>query len=217
MFKIFIALFPVALILIASEMLWRKHIAKGERARKFIHILAGAWMAFWPHYLPFDGIFILGCVALVLLVYSRFSHLFSAIYDVDRKTYGEITYALAIIVCSYLGLTPWVFTVSILILALADGGAAVVGRFWGLSNQYFVMGIKNLRKSISGTIAFFLLTYVALLIGWFIGGEDVIRDNFVVVLLVLPLSATLLENIAPYGLDNLFTPLFVTLLLNSLV
>lgn len=217
MIKLLVALVPVGIILLLSEYLWRKQIIKGERARKFIHILAGIWIAFWPFYLPFDGIFILGCVSLTLLLYSRSNHLFQAIYAVKRRTYGEIFYALTIIICSYFGTEPWIFTIALLLLALADGGAAVVGRFAGIRNQYLLFGNKNLRKSIAGTFAFLIFAYISVGIGWLIGGGDVMKENLVIGFLVLPLGATLLENISPYGLDNLFTPLFATILLNSLV
>ncbi len=211
------ALIPVGIILLLSEYLWRKKIIKGERARKFIHILAGIWISFWPFYLPFDGIFILGCVSLTLLLYSRSNHVFQAIYAVKRRTYGEILYAVTIIICSYIGAEPWVFTVSLLLLALADGGAAVVGRFAGINNQYLLFGRKSLRKSVAGTLAFLVLAYVSIGIGWLVGGGNTMQDNLVVSLLILPFAATILENISPYGLDNLLTPLFATLLLNSLV
>lgn len=212
-----LALIPVGIILILSEFLWQKKIIIGERARKFIHILAGVWMAFWPLYIPFDGIFVLGCVALSLLIYSRITNLFHAIYSVNRKTYGDILFAIAIVVCAYLGQEDWIFTISILFLALSDGGAAVIGRYYGQKNQYFVFGSKNLRKSIVGTIAFLVLSYASILIGLFMGGGDIISDNLAVVILVLPFGSAILENTMPYGLDNLATPLFATLLLNSLL
>ena len=217
MLKLLIATVPIALVLLLSEYLWRKKVVKGERARKFIHILAGVWMAFWPLYLPFDGIFMLGFLALTVLVYSRFTKLFHAIYAVNRRTYGEIFFALAIIVCAYLGREPWIFTVSILFLALADGGAAAIGRYWGSSNQYYVFGSKHLRKSIIGTVSFLIFAYISVLIGWIDGGEEVMRENMTATLLVLPVGAMILENITPYGSDNLITPVFATLLLNSLL
>jgi len=215
--KLILALGPVGAILIASEVLWQKKIIIGEKARKFIHILAGAWMAFWPLYIPFDGIFVLGCVALSLLIYSRITKLFHAIYSVKRKTYGDILFAVAIVVCAYFGQEPWIFTISILLLALSDGGAAVFGRYYGLKNQYLVFGSKNLRKSIAGTVAFLLFSYFSILVGWLMGGGDIISANLFMVLAVLPFGSALLENTMPYGLDNLTTPLFATLLLNSLL
>jgi phytol kinase len=216
-FKLSFALLPIVFILLTSEYLWRKKIVKGERARKYIHILAGIWMAFWPFYIPFDGIFVLGCMALVFLIYSRYAHVFGAIYAVKRRTYGEIFYAITIIICSYYGQEPWIFTTSILLLALADGGAAVVGRLWGLDNQYYVFGRKSLRKSVAGTFAFIFFTYVSIIVGWLVGGNFVLNDHLFMAFVVLPVVATILENISPFGLDNLLTPVLATLLLNSLL
>lgn len=217
MIQLFIALVPVGSILILSEYLWRKKIVKGERARKFIHILAGIHMAFWPQYLSFNEIILLGSIALSVLLYSRVTKLFHAIYAVKRRTYGDLLYAVAIIICALFAKEPWIFTVAILLVAVADGGAAVVGRFYGINNQYFVFGMKNLRKSISGTLAFIVLAYICIAVGYLLGGSDVIQNNLLITLVLLPAGATLLENISPYGLDNVITPLFVVMLLNSLI
>lgn len=217
MIQVAIALLPIGMILLSSEMLWRKKVIKDEIARKFIHILAGCWMAFWPYYLPFDGIFILGCVALTLILYSRFTRLFHAIYAVKRRTYGDIFFAMAIVICAYLSQADWVFTVSILLLALADGTAAIVGQLWGKGNTYFVFGFKALRKSWSGTSAFILCTYLAIGLGWMLGGQDHMRDELTTVLVLLPLVATAAENTMPAGMDNLVTPLLTVVILNNLI
>ena len=214
--KLILATIPVGVVLLSSEYLWRRKIVKGERARKFIPILAGVWMAFWPFYIPFDGIFIMGCFSLVLLIYSRYTNLFHAIYAVKRRTYGELFFAMAIIVCSYLGKEPWIFTTSILLLALADGGAAVVGRFWGITNQYFVLGYKNLRKSKAGSAAFLILAYISIAIGVIVGGHEIANDHALLFVL-LPVVLTVIENMSPYGLDNIITPVLATLIFNSLV
>lgn len=215
-FKLITATLPVGVVLIMSEYLWRKEIVAGERGRKFIHILSGIWMAFWPFYIPFDGIFMLGCAALTLLVYSRFTKLFHAIYAVKRKTYGELFFALAIIVCAYIGREPWIFTTSVLLLALADGGAAVVGRFWGISNQYLVFGNKNLLKSRAGTSAYLVLAYVSVGIGLLLGGSHIFNDHYLV-FLSLPVVMAVVENVSPYGLDNIVTPFLATIVLNAVV
>ncbi len=222
LFNLFVALAPVGLILVASEVLWRKKIIKGEKARKFIHILAGVWMSLWPLYIPFDGIFILGALALTLLLYSRFTRLFHAIYAVKRRTYGEIFFALAIMITAFLAKAPWIFTVAILLLAVADGGAAVVGRYWGFKNQYFVFGKKSLLKSVAGTAAYIALAYLCIFAGLLYANAEgssfkVNSENVFILFAVLPLGATLLENTTPYGLDNLFTPVFAAILLNSLL
>lgn len=215
--KLLFALGPVGITLLTSEYLWRKKILKGERGRKFIHILSGVWIAFWPFYLPLDGIFVLGAVMCTLLIYSRLTNLFQAIYDVRRRTYGDIFYAFGLMGCAFVGREDWIFTVSILLLALADGGAAVVGRFWGRTNSYLVFGSKQLRKSISGTLAFLFFAVISVSIGWFVGGESLLSQHIAIAFVGIPLISALLENTMPYGLDNIATPLFATLLLNSLI
>lgn len=217
MIFILFALAPIAIVLVASELLWRRGVLRGERARKFIHVLAGSWVAFWPYYIPLDGIVVLSVAMLTLTIYSRATKLFHAIYAVKRKTYGDIIYALGLLLCAYLGTEPWVFTVSVLLLALADGGAAVVGRLYGKRSTYLVFGSKHLRKSVLGTLAFLVLAYLSVGIGWFTGGAEVLREHISVTFVILPLGATLLENVVPSGFDNLITPLFATLLLNSLI
>jgi phytol kinase len=212
--KLIFALGPIGVVLILSEILWRKKLIKGERARKFIHVLAGSWMAFWPFYLPFDGIFILGCAALTLLIYSRITTLFHAIYAVKRKGYGDIIYAVSIIICALLAKEDWVFTIAILLLALADGAAAVVGRLWAKKN-YHVFNYKSLKKSYLGTFAFVVFSYLAVAVGYFVGGSDVINDNPVLFFVYVPFIATLLENITPAGVDNLTIPVVVTLIIST--
>jgi dolichol kinase len=167
-------------------------------------------MAFWPLFLPLDGIAIIGLMALVFLVYSRFSPIFHAMYVTDRKTYGELFFALAITVCAVFAKEPWIYTTAILFLAIADGGAALAGRLYGKSNAYFVFGFKNLKKSIAGTLAYILLAYLCLFLGLqYYEGQQISSYIY-----LLPLLAACIENISPYGSDDFMAPLVVVFVLN---
>ncbi len=213
-FRILLAVVPVGIVLLCSEYVWRREILKGERARKFIHILAGVWMAFWPYYVGFDGIVMLGTFAFTLLVYSRMTSLFHAIYAVKRRTYGELFFAVAVVVCAYVSKEPWVFMTSMLLLAVADGGAAVVGRVWGVSNQYKVFGTKQLIKSRAGTAAYVILAFASMVAGYMLGGQDALAGNWALFAGV-PVGMAVIENISPYGLDNLTIPILATVVFNT--
>jgi len=102
-------------------------------------------------------------------------------------------------------------------MAAADGGAALIGKKWGKKSVYYVFGKKSLKKSIAGTLAFIAIAYFSILVGSLLGGSSAIASNYVLALIALPIGAVLLENTMAYGLDNLMTPLFATLLLNSLL
>ena len=211
--QIVLALLPLGIILLVSELLWRGKIISGERGRKFVHILSGVYMAFWPLFLPLDGIAILGLMAFVFLTYSRISPIFHAMHVTDRKTYGELFFALAITVCAIFARQPWIYTTAVLFLAIADGGAALAGKLWGKSNTYFVFGFKNLKKSIAGTLAYVMLAYLCLLVGLqYSDGQQI--PNYIY---LLPFIAACVENISPYGSDDFVAPLVVVFVLNSVI
>lgn len=212
--KLLLALLPIAGILIVSELLWRRKKLFGERARKFVHILAGVWIAFWPQYIPLDGIFVLGCMMLAFILITRHSKPFHAMYDIKRKSYGDIYYAVALIFCAYGAREAWIFTTAILFLALADGGAALAGRAWGKTNQYFVFSKKYLRKSVVGTFAYFVFAVISVGVGISVGGADFSQGQIFMYLLLLPGLMAVVENVSPYGLDNVLTPLLVVVALN---
>jgi dolichol kinase len=214
--KLLLALGPVGIVLVLSEILWRQKKLFGERARKFVHILAGVWIAFWPQYIPLDGILILGCMMLAFILVTRHQKPFHAMYDIKRKSYGDIYYACALIVSAYLSQASWIFTTAILFLALADGGAALAGKAWGKTTQYFVFSKKYLRKSVVGTLAYFCLAIISVIVGIRIGSVSLSDTQIVMYLFVLPALMAAVENISPFGLDNVLTPLLVVLALNAL-
>ncbi len=201
----------VFIILLVSEVLWKLGRLKGELARKFIHIFVGVFVAFWPFYMEFKWIRLISLAFLGVIYISRELKLFHAIEDVKRKTWGDMFFAIGIGLCAVLAPTPWIFTAAILHLSLADGLAAIVGERFGAQNRYKIFGQV---KSVAGTLSYWL---ISLGIMTFTVGAGLIGFNQMVWLLILglPVSAALLENVSPRGTDNIIVPLFVTITLSS--
>ncbi|MDQ3094301.1 MAG: hypothetical protein M3Q70_03970 [bacterium] len=211
MLNAFLALLPLGLIGLASEAFWRTGVLKGEAGRKFIHILGGVWIALWPLFLPMPHIAVLSAGLLIGLVISRLLHIFHAVYDVKRRTYGEYFYPIAILLCAVLAEARWHFAAAVLILAVADGLAAVVGtRYEKRTKVYHVWEAK---KTILGTAVYFASCVVVFIA---VGGiyAQVLP---IVTILLMSILATLSENILPFGTDNLIIPLSIVLLLPSVV
>ena len=97
-------------------------------------------------------------------------------------------------------------------LALADAFAALVGLRLGKNNRYKVFGQT---KSVAGTTAFFI-TSVALVGLTFILAPAYVTTTTITVLILLPITTTIIENIGVYGVDNLLIPLAVVVLFSSL-
>lgn len=209
--KVAFALLPLLAVGVCSELLWRKSVLRGEGGRKFIHILSGVWVSLWPLYLPMKAISILAAGLLIGLIISRNLQIFHAVYDVKRRTFGEYFYPLAILLCAILAESRWQFSLAILLLAAADGLAAVVGtRYKKQAHEYKVWGQQ---KSVLGTITYFASS---IFIFWFVGAVYAQEVSWSAVLL-LSAFAALLENVLPYGSDNLVIPVGTVLLLTSVV
>ncbi len=199
-------------ILAAGEILKNKKILKGESARKFIHILFGVYVAFWPYVLSRNGLLLLCAMLLPVIIASHFLHVFRAIHAGRERLVGEVLYAVAIAVTAFMATEPWVFTTSILILALADGCAALVGKKHGHKTPRLY---KN--KTLAGALAFFVCAVGAITVGYLLGDTASMSRYSFVLFLWLPLFLSLIELVSPWGTDNLFVPVVSAYVLNVLI
>lgn len=198
----------IFLLLVGNEIWWRRRGRHGELSRKFIHITVGSFVAFWPYFMDRPQILLLSGAFLVVVTISRYMGLFKAIHSVQRPTWGEMFFALAVAATAIATNRPWLYAVALLHMSLADGLAAVVGLRLGW-RRYTVFGHT---KSLTGTGMFFLASVWLLLI--FAGVNHLSLPLSAV--LAVAAGATLLENAGGPGIDNLTVPLFVALVLERL-
>lgn len=207
--NILLAVLPIVGLLIGAEIWWRLRGEDEEFSRKFVHIAVGSFVAFWPFFLEWNEIRVLSLLFLIGVVASKYLGLFSAIHSVQRPTWGEVFFALAVGVLTLVTKDKWIYAAALLQMGLADGLAAIFGVRFGKSNSYLVFGH---RKSIVGT-ATFMLTSLLILAGFNLWGGASIDVLHIVGIAAL---ATLIENIGVKGLDNLLVPVGVALLLTHL-
>lgn len=205
----------VFLILVFAELLWYQRIFTGEVARKFIHMLVGIYVAFWPIIMSLRDIQYICVAFLAVLLISKELKLLKAMHNVERKTWGDILFALGIGITAYLvyatNLSGWVFTVAVLHLACADALAAIIGRQVKHNRTYLVL--KKHKKSVVGSLVFWGVS--VLLIGAFIILFKPSTPFYAgLTIVIAPLVLTALENFAVYGADNLVVPLAVVLFLS---
>lgn len=206
---VFLTLLIVALLLVANEVWWRKQKIHNELNRKFVHITVGSFVAFWPYFLSWNTIRILSIAFLVGVVLSKYLGIFKAIHSVTRPTWGEVYFALAVGLTTFITDKPAIYAAALLQMSFADGLAAVVGTRYGKGNDYTILGA---HKSLVGTGTFLICSYVVLL------GVAVFSTPIsLLACLGLAIVTTFLENIADQGLDNLVVPLLVAYSLRLIV
>ena len=194
--------------LLTSELLWRKKLVSAETSRKLVHIVSGVAVAFLPYYVDYDYITALSLVFIIVLFLSSRFKLFKSIKQVKRRSIGEYTFALVILVCSLTSPPSYVFTIAILNLALADGFAALIGEKYGKKTRYKVF---NNQKSLVGSTTFLIVSLLILTSASVLG---VITFSYLLVLMVILLLIA--ENIFSHGVDNLIIPVIVVVFLTNL-
>ncbi len=204
---VFITLVIIFLGLCINEVWWRSKKRQTELSRKSIHMAIGTYAAFWPFYLTFTQIRVLSIASIVVMSVSLRFNIFKAIHEVDRASWGELLAVLSIAILAFVTTNKWLFAASMLQMALADGLAALAGLKFGRGNSYKVFGSQ---KSLVGSLIFFLTSILILIIFHGLGHIG----HLLSYLGLTSLIATLLENLGVKGLDNLFVPLVVLLLIS---
>lgn len=207
------ALAGVVLILAVSELLWRTSLVRGENARKFVHIVVGTYVAFWPYFMSWQQIQLMSLAFFVVVFISLKLNVFRAIHNVKRKTWGELCFPIGIGLSALIMPAPIVFTAAILHLSLADGLAAVVGKKYGIIHQY---SVRNYTKTLAGTLVFFVISLL-IVTGTILVSGVAVTWPLVPLLVWLPVAATAIENVSVAGTDNIFVPLLVIVILQTVI
>lgn len=212
MLNILIVCLLIFLMLLFSEFLWRKKVVSVEVSRKMVHMGTGVLVAFLPFFITWGEIQALSIAFLAVILLSAQFKILKSIHSVKRVTKGEILYAVGIGICAFLEPTPWIFTVAILHLALADALAAVIGTRWGRRTHYTLL---SHGKSLLGSMVFFYVS-MTIFLGVILVQPESHLPGVYLLLIVLPTLLTMLENISWYGLDNVTVPVMTIVLLSSL-
>ncbi len=216
---IVLSLFLV-LLACARFMKARPAAADGNRfetTRKLVHLFMGALCLTFPWL--FDApqpVFVLAAVVSAVFLYLRFKAegcLRPVLFGVERKSYGELFFPLAVSIIFSLAKEPVYFLVPIAVLAFADSAAALIGSRFG-RRIYYPYRLKHGAKSVEGSLAFLVMAFAA---GVLVLSLFTSLPFYHVLMLAALLGAlsTVVESLCGNGLDNLFVPLALYFALNS--
>ena len=204
-----IAIFVIALwiiILFLIAYLCKRFFPKKEElSRKIIHIGTGpvillAWLFDIPKNIAFFTAFL---ITIALGVNYQY-RLLPAIEDIERKSFGTIAYGISITLLLLLFWPHYASSVCIGVLSMAfgDGLAGLIGR----SVKSPKWSILDQTKSIVGTLT--MGSVVAITTSIVSSTNDLGIQPLEI--LVISIIATFLEQISPFGIDNLTVPIGVT-------
>ena len=206
----------VTALISATEFL-QKHslLKKGELLRKIAHMAVAIFVASWPWLMDWSLIQLGGGLLLGGVLLNRQLGLIESINGVKRRSYGDIFFALAIILSATVTDSKVFFALALLHLALADGLAAITGTAFGAKWRYSIIGQT---KTVIGSMVFWVMSL------WILGAGLLIMTNgamsyhqYFWLLVALPPVLTVLENISVLGLDNILVPTAVVTILGMVV
>ncbi len=209
MINVIITVLVVAVLLLIGEYLRRVRLLPGEVTRKFVHITVGSFVAFWPFFLSWRQIEFLSAAFVISVMISQYFNIFRAIHSVQRPTWGELFFALAVGGVALITHDKWIYMAAVLQMSLADGLAAIAGTRWGRGHFYRILGHK---KSLVGTATFFVTSLLILIIYAHVASYPLAFGQFT----LLAATATLIENATGLGFDNLLVPVLVASVLRLL-
>jgi phytol kinase len=220
-------------VLVVGEGLrrWRKY--PPAMTRKFIHLFAGFSVFTIPFYTHAWAAIIVA-VSFVILIFlaspkSPIKSLKTMFEVMAREEdylsghiWGPFLYAISITILVSIftlipSLTPFFVLGALALTAmyLGDGIAPIIGVKYG-KHKYT---IGKSTRSIEGSIAVFLATFLGAWVCWFVldfyatGGLPIFNFVQLAILgLVCALFATLIEGISPAGADNLAVPLITAVI-----
>lgn len=206
------------LLLLTVLRAWQ--VASGphpELVRKLFH-LGGGMLALplpWLFSSPGPVIVLAGFALLILGMLRAVPFLRrgpgQVLAAVERNTVGEFCFILSLVVLFVVAHdTPLLYGVPLLVLALADAFAALVGRDYGKHFYTVKGGTKSIEGSLALFVAAFLCVHVPVLLF-----TDTPRLETVLIGTNIGLMVMMAEAAAWWGLDNLIIPLFSYVLLRA--
>ena len=182
-----------------------------DDTRKAAHILAGLIAACLPFWLSYPEITAMGLFFIGFMAVSKKTHLFPSIHGVERLTLGEVYYPLALAIIAWQFPVQLIYTYAILILALADGFAAIVGTHLGTQKFTIFSGTKSVEGSLVCWTTSLCITVAALAVAGINLGAAIISG------LAIATGLAIIEASLTRGLDNLLLPLAAALALSLVI
>lgn len=180
------------MIVVGVEAIARVRALPIELTRKATHILTGVTVALSVFYIEHVYLIVLSVMFLLVIALSRKRSLFRSIHDPERSGVGELWYPMGILLAALFFPEPTIFMYAVLILAVSDGLAGLIGKFFGKRR---IPGIQA-PKTYLGTSVFIVTAFGLSLLVMSPG-----------VALIAAVSLAALELLSLKGLDNLILPL----------
>lgn len=193
--------------LITFAELWRRFgKPKPEWTRKFVHLGGGIVCIFFPVLLKsWLTVLMIALGMSTIFVFASKIGAMRSIHGVRRPSRGSEYYPVAIFLVYVMSHDQyWLYVSSILVLAVADTCAALIGSRYGV----VLYEVEKERKSLEGSFVFLVVTFLVIHLPLLLM-TDLARAACVMAAFLVAILVTGFEAISIRGADNLIVPVAV--------
>lgn len=198
-------LITILFFVILTRTLYRRAIVSETIAGKILHIVAISISATAPYFIS-NNTLLLVVGVVVPILYLLVNYGFFMDVDQGRKSWGMVYFAVVFLILLLLfPKNPELIFFPLLVLALADGFATIIGSLFG--NHTYSFGAET--KSWEGSIAFLIFSIISLQIIPLFLPFAVPPFTTLYSLIIASVFLTVLEALSIKGRDNIWVPLAV--------
>lgn len=194
--------FLFLILFVIAEVVYHTLKCRAELSRKLVHVSAGIVCLSFPFFLQNHWFVLLLCAGFILILFvSQKLNKLPSINNIERKSYGSWLFPVSVYLCflCFLHFSQLeYFYLPVLILAVCDPIAALVGKKW--AHGKYTFGTEC--KTVTGSLAFFVSCFLIVLISFDIKTA-----------IAISAIATVTEAVSKKGSDNLNIPVVVVLCL----
>jgi len=192
------------IVMLIADFLYRFFKLNAEWSRKIAHIGSGLIALTYPDYIENHWVVFALSLSFTMILYaSKKLNLFPSIFEVARKSYGELFFVwttwLLFLLYQYTGEVIY-FYLPFSVVVFADPLAALIGQRIPL-RKYKIVGNN---KSFGGSLAFFI---VAFLLSYYFFNKTAVSGDVLILSFLHAALLTFVEAISTKGTDNLTIPL----------
>jgi phytol kinase len=194
--------------------LLRRRGVEVELTRKLAHVGAGLTAACFPWIFREPLTVALLCAGFgVIMVAGKVFGLLEAVHGVERRSVGAYAFPAVVVLTFWVAHErPLLYQIPILVLALSDSLAAIIGKGYG----HIVFKARSSTRTLEGSTAFFLSTFLVVHIPVLLSGTTG-RLESLLIATCAALVLTGVEAVCILGMDNLALPLMGWFVLSHLV
>lgn len=206
----------IVCVLAFTEIIYRRFGLKGEITRKFAHFTATLATSTFPYLFNSHWyVLVLALFFFLVLFLSRHGSQLKSIHDIERKSVGGYMLPVAVWVTFFIAeryQSKIMFVLPMLILAVCDPMAGILGMNFKRNNKKIRIFGHELQKTWLGSGAFLVSAFIISAIALYFNTMDFSIKTFWLAMGIAS-TGTVVEMLSWRGMDNLFIPVSVAVML----